>query len=67
MPKFEKIYSVMVLALMIVELIALIIAPVIAGVCTGEWSQLILWVFVPWLAADIYMLYSVRKHWEDIK
>ena len=67
MSRFEKIYSVIVLSLMIVELIAMIISPVIAVIHTGEWSQLILWVFVPWLLADIYMLYFARKHWEDIR
>ena len=67
MTKFEKIYAVILLAVMVFEMVALVVSLVTKFIYTGEWSYLILWLFVAWLAAVIHMFRFVMKNWEDIR
>ena len=67
MTKFEKVYAVILLTVMVIELATLVMIPLVEGICTGRWSKMQMWVLVPWLAADIYALSFIMKHWEGIK
>lgn len=67
MTKLERIYAVILLTVMVIELAALVMIPLVEGIYTGNWSKVQMWVFVPWLAADIYALSFIMKHWEDIR
>ena len=67
MTKFERIYSMILIAVMAIELVGIIVMPVVDVVSTGNWSQLQAWVLVPWLLAEIYIIRFVNKHWEDIR
>ena len=64
---FEKIYAVILLIVVLLEMIAITAAPIVKIITTGEWRYSILWVFVPWLAAVAWTFYDVMKKWEDIR
>ena len=67
MTKFENVYAVILLTVMVIELATLVMIPLVEGICTGNWSKLQMWVLAPWLAADIYALSFIMKYWEGIR
>ena len=60
MKKSEKIYAVALFIVILLVAITTIVSPVVKGICTGDWSSLILWVFVPGLAVFACAIYYVE-------
>ena len=67
MTKFEKICGVALLSVMVLEMLALTVIPVVDVICTGNLDSCMLWAFVPGLAAVARVIYNVMKNWEDIR
>lgn len=67
MTKFEKICGVVLLSVMVLEMLAFVVIPVVDIIRAGNWDSCMLWAFVPGLAAVAWIICYTMLNWEDIK
>ena len=61
MTKLVKIWITILLIVMVVEIIVSVVLPIVSIINGGDWSGLVLWVFVPGLVVAVRLFYGYLK------